>query len=224
MSKNKHDLERPGSIQGRKYELYVTVGAILVVLTAAIWLAVSTQKPELASNKQEPGASSDVTARIGHLTNEINDLQSILNKGPVNMESLVMLANDQYDLGTIYFFELQQKTEGTDWFNRAVDSYQKALELDPKNTAARVDMATAAFYAGRDVLAKANFEQAIAQDPTYVNARLNYGVFLANTAQDYKGAIAQWEKILTLNADKDTLDHTQNLIKEAKEMMAAQNK
>ncbi|MEW6182233.1 MAG: hypothetical protein AB1500_03520 [Bacillota bacterium] len=220
MGKYGNSREQPA--HGRKYELYVTVGAVAVVLVAAIWLAVSTHRPEVAGDSRETGSSSGINSQINHLKQEINDLQSILSSQPADKESLVTLANNQYDLGSIYLFDLQQKEEGTEWFNRAVESYQKVLDLDPENIAARVDMATAAFYAGREALAKSSFEQAVSQAPTYANARINYGVFLADAKEDYKGAIAQWERVLEMNVDQDTINHVQSLIKEAEDIMASQ--
>jgi tetratricopeptide (TPR) repeat protein len=198
-----------------------TVGLLLVVFVGAIWLSLAKQPEE--NNQGWSSTSSDLAAHIDLLTKEISDLQSVLEEDPSNKEAMVALANNQYDVGAIYLFELEQEPEGTSWFNRAVESYQKALQREPENIEARVDMATAAFYAGQNELARANFEQAIAQNPAYANARLNYGVFLFHSAGDYQGAIAQWEEVLKLDVDKDTLEHTRNLLEQVKGLMTQQS-
>jgi tetratricopeptide (TPR) repeat protein len=207
---------------GRSNALWVVSGLLVVVFIGGIWFSLG-KLPE-ADNEAEGNTDlSNPAVRINLLTKEINDLQLKLEEDPLNKKLLVALANDQYDLGAIYLFELEQVSEGTGWFDRAVASYQKALQQDPENIEARVDMATAAFYAGQNELARAGYEQAIAQNPAYANARFNYGMFLFHSAGDYQGAIAQWEEVLKLNVDQEMLDHTRSLLEHVRGLVEEQS-
>jgi len=114
------------------------------------------------------------------------------------------LANTQYDVAIEYYFVLQDYENGSRYMELAINSYQKVLQAEPDNIYVRTDMATLAYYVGNNELAKENFEKAIAQDPTFINARNNYGEFLLNSLGDTEGAIAQWQAILEMNPDPGT--------------------
>jgi tetratricopeptide (TPR) repeat protein len=202
--------------------VWIVAGVLVVVFVGGILLTLFSL-PE-AQNKPEGNIEQSNTAeRISLLTGEIDKLQSRLEEDTSNTGLLLALANSQYDLGAIYLFEMEQVTEGTDWFDRAVASYQKALQQEPENIEARVDMATAAFYTGQNELARAAYEQAIALAPTFAHARFNYAMFLFYSVGDYQGAIDQWEEVLKLDIDQDVREHSGHLLTHVKELMAEQS-
>jgi tetratricopeptide (TPR) repeat protein len=84
-------------------------------------------------------------------------------------------------------------------FNEAVDAYAKALELDPKNVDVRVDMGTCLRNSGKPDLAIKEYKKAIEINPNHVHAHLNLGVVLSSDKKDYKAAVSEFEKGLSLN-------------------------
>ncbi|HEX3113089.1 MAG TPA: tetratricopeptide repeat protein, partial [Candidatus Eisenbacteria bacterium] len=83
-------------------------------------------------------------------------------------------------------------------WDRAVASYQRALEQAPGNADVRVDMAVALHNLGQNQKAKDEMERVTRESPAHRNAWLNLGVVSAQLG-DRAGAIKAWEQYLKLD-------------------------
>lgn len=119
-------------------------------------------------------------------------------------------------LGTLY--------KATHQFQEASSYYQKALEADPKNVAARTDLASCMFYQGDADGAIGQLQQALTYDPKDANSLFNLGMIRLQAKNDTAGAITSWRQLLKLNPKlpKDKKDAVEKLIAEAQQPKAAQ--
>lgn len=110
-------------------------------------------------------------------------LQDALKKDPKNLGAWIDLGNIMMD---------------THRFNEAIDAYAKALEIDPKNVNVRVDMGTCYRNIGKPDVAVKEYKKALEYDPNHINGHKNMAVVLAYDIKDYKQAVKEFEKVLTL--------------------------
>lgn len=179
-----------------------------IILTIAIAASLvgyfamgSAPLPSVPVNEQAGASAGDaVAAAIGQQQTTIRQLEQALKLNESNQQLWVELGNARYDLGGIYSGQ-QRFPEAQQEFSRAVEAYQKALEIVPGQIDVRVDMATAAYFAGRDDEAEAGFAKALEQNPDHLIANLNYGVFLADRRNDYAKAVTYWQKVVDLDPD-----------------------
>jgi cytochrome c-type biogenesis protein CcmH/NrfG len=155
---------------------------IVAVLLLAFVMFACKQKE--GSQSQPPLPGGPIQSLPGKTLEEERLLRDVLAKDPKNMNAWIQLGNIMMD---------------TARFNEAADAYAKALELDPKNVDVRVDMGTCLRNAGKPDLAIKEFKKAIEINPNHVYAHINMGVVLANDKKDYKAAVSELEKGLSLN-------------------------
>ena len=86
----------------------------------------------------------------------------------------------------------------TNRFGEAIDSYQKALDIDPGNVDVRVDMGVCYRNTGKPEIAVKEFRKAIEINPSHVNAHKNLAIVLAYDLHDSAGAAKEFEKSLQL--------------------------
>lgn len=82
--------------------------------------------------------------------------------------------------------------------NEAIDAYQKALDIDPRNVDVRVDMGTCYRNSGRPDIAVKEFRKALEIHPNHALGHLNLGVVLAYDFKDREQAVKEFEKYLQL--------------------------
>ena len=80
----------------------------------------------------------------------IQQMEDMAAQNPKDVDVRLKLANFLYD----------QKQ-----YSKAIEWYQRALELDPKNVNARTDLGTAYFYTGRPQDALREYDKSLAIDP-----------------------------------------------------------
>lgn len=198
----------------RKYRRAARIPLIIMVVMISVSLVGSYiiwQSPSVSNP-----VGGNQTSLPESLRNNIRLYQQALKTNPEDVNLLIALGNSQYDLGA-YYFDIQDFEEGKSFFKAAVSSYQKALEKVPENINVRVDLATAAFYCQEYDLAEKHFKKALEQNPRFLNARLNYGIFLLNARNDREGAIQQWQAALETNPDEQTAAYLKSLIERVKE-------
>jgi tetratricopeptide (TPR) repeat protein len=81
-------------------------------------------------------------------------------------------------------------------FAEAILSYQRALDIDPKNTDVRVDMGTCYRGVGQPLRAIEEYQKALKNNPRHANAYMNSGVVYAHDLNNPKEAIRAFEKYL----------------------------
>ena len=99
-------------------------------------------------------------------------------------------AATRIELGNLYF--------DAGRFPEAVEWYQQALKIDPKNVNASTDLGIAFYYMNDPEKALAQFDKSLAVDPAHAKTLLNVGIVRAFGKQDLKGAADAWQKILTV--------------------------
>jgi cytochrome c-type biogenesis protein CcmH/NrfG len=119
-------------------------------------------------------------------------------------------------LGTVY--------KATHQFQQAALYYQKAVEADPKNIAARTDLASCMFYQGDADGAISQLQQALTYNPKDANSLFNLGMIRLQAKNDSAGAISSWRQLLKLNPTlpKEKKDQVTRLIAQAQQPKAAQ--
>jgi cytochrome c-type biogenesis protein CcmH/NrfG len=94
-------------------------------------------------------------------------------------------------LGHVYF--------DTDQYQKAINAYTKALELEPKNADVLTDLGIMYRRNGQPQEAIKSFDQAVAVDPKHEAARFNKGIVMMHDLKDQNGAIKVWEELLEVN-------------------------
>ncbi|RMH59378.1 MAG: hypothetical protein D6685_11235, partial [Bacteroidetes bacterium] len=78
--------------------------------------------------------------------------------------------------------------------DRAIQAYQRALELDPDNLDVRTDMATAYLQSSSPMLGVQEIKAVLDEDPNHLQARFNYGIMLSMINRPEQ-AIEQFEAV-----------------------------
>ena len=84
-------------------------------------------------------------------------------------------------------------------FTEASAYYNKAVQIEPKNVAFRVKLATSLYGNGDVNGAIAQLNQALSYDPKDANALFDLGMIRLQGKQDGKGAVAAWQQLLKSN-------------------------
>lgn len=155
---------------------------IVAILLLAFVFFACKQKEEPKPQPSLPGGP--IQTMPGNTMAQERLLKDVLAKDPKNVNAWIQLGNLLMDSAR---------------FNEAVDAYAKALEFDPKNADIRVDMGTCLRNSGKPDLAIKEYKKAIEINPNHVYAHLNLGVVLSNDKKDYKAAVSELEKGLSLD-------------------------
>lgn len=124
-----------------------------------------------------------------------------LKAEPKNPELLAAIGNLYYDA--------QQ-------YSAAVDYYQRSLEIKPADADVRTDMGTAYWFMDNADSAIAQFDRALTYAPSNPNTLFNRGLVKWRGKKDGAGALADWNKLLTVNPGYAQRDAVEKMIAEAK--------
>lgn len=97
------------------------------------------------------------------------------------------------ELGNLYF-DAERYTEAVDW-------YEQALRLNPKDANVSTDLGVAYYYTDQPDKAIAQFEKSLAVDPKHTKTMLNMGIVKAFGKQDLAGASAAWQQVIATAPD-----------------------
>jgi tetratricopeptide (TPR) repeat protein len=114
----------------------------------------------------------------------VQQMEAMAAQNPQDIEVRLKLANFLYD----------QKQ-----YPKAIEWYQRALELDPKNVNARTDLGTAYFYMGRPQDALREYDKSLAVDPKHEATLLNTIVVNLEGTHDLAAAQKAWDRLEKLN-------------------------
>src|SRR5205085_7793373 len=98
-------------------------------------------------------------------------------------------------LGNMYF-DAERLPEAVQW-------YEAALKVNPKDVNASTDLGIAYYYMNQPDRALAQFDHSLAIDPRHAKTLLNQGIVRAFGKQDVNGASASWEKVLQVAPDSE---------------------
>jgi cytochrome c-type biogenesis protein CcmH/NrfG len=139
--------------------------------TGALPGPIPVQEPQ--AQVAQPDRSRMITALVDETA-----------KNPLNLEAWVQLGN-------VYFDSSQ--------YEKAIQAYQKALELNSADANVWTDLGIMYRRSGNPQKAIECFDKAIAIDPKHEPSRLNKGIVLLHDMKDYDGAIKAWEELLAVN-------------------------
>lgn len=172
-------LRRPSGAAKRRDNLWLALALALALplATVAMYTVVGTP------------AALDVATRLGvpaSLPDEIAELHAVVEHSPQDLQSWLRLGQS---------YEIMQQPQ------RALDAYERVLDLDPANVEAKIGWVAvdSMLKPGHvvDGTARARLEQALADDPQ--NAR---GLWLLGVsdfkAGNFSDAVATWNRLLSL--------------------------
>ena len=191
----------------------------ITVITAVVFLAVgflagyitdaqlnwsARQKPAATAAPSEmpaSGAASQSTTGAGmpglpeghppiDTAAIVKQLQEMAAQNPKDPDVRLKLANFLYD---------QRQ------YSQAIEWYQRALELDPKNVNAHTDLGTAYFYLGRSQDALAEYRKSLQLDPKHEATLLNTIVVNLKGTHDLAAAQQAWDRLNKLNPNHPAL-------------------
>ena len=91
-------------------------------------------------------------------------------------------------LGNLYF-DAERYTDAVQW-------YEDALRLNPKDANVSTDLGVAYYYTNEPDKAIGQFEQSLKIDPAHTKTMLNMGIVKAFGKQDLAGASAAWQQVI----------------------------
>ena len=108
-------------------------------------------------------------------------LAATAQRNPNDEATRVQLAN--------MYFDAERYQDAVDW-------YQQALAINPKDINASTDLGIAYYYMNQPDRALAQFDTSLKIDPKHAKTLLNVGIVRAFGKQDLRGAADAWRKAL----------------------------
>jgi tetratricopeptide (TPR) repeat protein len=161
--------------------------------------SASANNPFASVLAATPGAMPQLPT--GNADVQAAPLLAALTTNPQNVEILIQLGN-------LYNDNHQDR--------KAIEYYQRALDLRPDDVNVRTDMGTSYWYSGDPQKAVAEYKKSLSINPTHPQTLFNLGVVLAGGLKDNAGAVAAWSKLLQTNPDYPDRARVLNLIADAK--------
>lgn len=121
----------------------------------------------------------------------VKALEEQAAQNPKDAAPRLQLANLHYDQGH---------------WQKAVEWYQKTLELDPRNVNARTDLGTAYFNLGRPQDALREYKRTLELEPNHEPTIFNSIIVNLQGTRDTAAAQAAWDKLNRMNPNYPGLD------------------
>jgi tetratricopeptide (TPR) repeat protein len=120
----------------------------------------------------------------------LQQMETMATRNPQDADVRLKLANFLYD----------QKQ-----YDKAIEWYQRALQLDPKNVNAHTDLGTAYFYTGRPQDALHEYDKSLEINPQHEPTLLNSIVVNLQGTHDLAAAQKAWDRLDKLNPNHPAL-------------------
>ena len=202
-------------------QAYAMAATCLVIGIALGYLfRGSAARPVLPSQTAQMQSPAGASAGTQHQMDSLEDMKRMADKKaePLLVKLKANPNNSELlnQIGTLY--------KVTHQFKEAAGYFQKALAADPKNVAARTDLASCLFYQGDADGAIQQLQQSLSYDPKDANSLFNLGMIRLQGKNDPTGAVTAWKQLLKLNptlAD-DKKAAVQKLIAQARQPKASE--
>jgi cytochrome c-type biogenesis protein CcmH/NrfG len=184
-------------------QVYALAVVCLLIGLAVGYLFRGSRSPAPSPNPMQaasaPGASAPAgMGGRGGMGNQPVTLDQMKHMADKQAEPLLAKLKDDpknadllIQVGNIYL--------STHQFKEAAEYFGKSLELKPKNTPIRTQMASCLYYSGDVDGALKQLERATADDPKDANSLFNLGFIRWQGKKDSKGALAAWTQLLKTN-------------------------
>jgi len=163
--------------------LVALVAGFLVGVVFSSMQATKTSSP-VARQQSAPPPGQSGAGITSEQANQILSLENEVAANPQNLEAWT-------SLGHIYF--------DTNRVTKAINAYNKSLELDPNNANVWTDLGVMYRRNNQPNEAIKAFDRAISISPTHEQSRFNKGVVLFYDLNDKAAAKKVWEDLLTVN-------------------------
>jgi len=176
-------------------QVYTMAGICLAVgLVLGYLFRGSASHSNPASSATEVPAAASVPAAHPQMPS-LDDMKRMADKRAEPLLAKLKTDPNNSDLlnqiGTLY--------KATHQFTEAAGYFQKAVDANPKNVAARTDLASCLFYQGDADGAINQLQQSLRYDPKDANSLFNLGMIRLQAKNDPSGAVAAWQQLLKLN-------------------------
>jgi tetratricopeptide (TPR) repeat protein len=148
----------------------------LLALTAAVFIYAKL-KPS-PPDQETTGARKQET---GDFAEKLADLEQLAGKNPQNPDYLTQIGNLYYDSGQ---------------YEKAVDFYQRSLNIRPQDPSVETDLATCYHYLGQEDKALEILNKVLKYSPGFSQAMFNKGIVLIYGKKNATDGIAVWEDLL----------------------------
>ena len=139
--------------------------------------------PPGAAAQTAPASSAPATTRAATLDEQqVTALKSVAEREASN-------ATPRIQLGNLYF-DAERYTDAIEW-------YERALKLAPKNVDVSTDLGVSYYYANQPDKALQQFAASLKLDPRHAKTLLNVGIVKAFGKQDLEGASEAWQQVIT---------------------------
>jgi cytochrome c-type biogenesis protein CcmH/NrfG len=165
----------------------------------------SVQVPESTQAQPMPGVPK------GHPTPTLEQMKQLADKRaePLLAELKKNAKDKKALIQTAYVYKSAHQ------FQQAVDYFNKALEVDPKDVAVRTEMASCLYYGGDVEGALSQLQQSLKYEPRDANSLFNLGMIRWKGKNDAVGAVAAWQELLKTNPKLDRRPVVEQMIAEA---------
>jgi len=154
----------------------------------------------ISGKKEEPTLTGGVTAGSGSPVDyqqRIAELEKVVANEPKNLQAWTMLANEYYD---------------TDQAQKAINAYNKALEITPGNPNLLTDQGVMFKRTGQFDKALANFEKAQKIDPKHLQSLYNIGIVYSEDLKQPDKALKAWNHYLELDSTSPAAQQVKRLM------------
>jgi cytochrome c-type biogenesis protein CcmH/NrfG len=194
-----NESQRPvtGSVGWKKTQVYSMALICLVMGVALGYLFRGSESNPVQSSQAsaQPDLGSTPGAGMPQQMPTLDDMKRMADKqaGPL-LEKLKTDPNNSSllnQVGTVY--------KVTHQFKDAAEYYEKAVQADPKNVAARTDLASCLYYEGDVEGALKQLQISLQYDPKDANTLFNLGMIRWQAKKDSSGAVSAWQQLLKAN-------------------------
>jgi tetratricopeptide (TPR) repeat protein len=175
------------------------------LLVTAIWFMSINSEPTLRRSSPEV-SSSQLPANHPPIGNEafeksLSSLEQMSSKDPQNPDYPTQIANIYYDAGD---------------YGKAIEYYQRSLDLRPRDPNVETDLATCFHYLGQHDKALEILNKVLEYSPGFPQALFNKGIVLVSGKNDVRSGIEVWQDLLRLNPDFPKRAEVEQRIKQLK--------
>ncbi len=171
------------------------IGFLLGLLVGARFISASATASVTQNQKEQQVAASGLEP--AEITARIKELELLVDKEPMNLRALIELGNKYFD---------------SNQAQKAVQTYSKALAIEPNNANVLTDQGVMLRALGFFDRALANFEKANKVDPNHFQSLYNIGIVYAVDLKKPEKAREVFESLLKH-------DQTSSLAQQAREML-----
>jgi len=184
---------------------WIVYAAAMLMVGALAGYVLALQGGTRTAAAAPPAASQSPAAAPVVDEAQLRAYRDILARDPKNVQAAVGAGNLLYDAQR---------------YPDAIGYYQQAFAGNPSDINVSTDLGTALWYSGRADDALAQYQKSLAINPTHGQTLFNIGIVRADGKQDYQGAIAAWEQLLTTNPGYQDVSRVRSLIANARQKLA----